>query len=185
MTAKALAGSGNAMPLFQRVMGFTLFELFVAAALIGVLALVLLNRLSLIQEEAEKAAMDRDLATLNSAIAFRMAELITANRVPEIARLAGKNPMDWLQRKPVNYVGTYNHPKPGVIPPGSWYFDTGSGELVYRVQHGAHFLAPPGQSKSARFRVVLDGNGASSAANGAMPGIRLVSVSPYQWLEGS
>jgi len=63
--------------------GFTLLELGVAITAIAVLAVLLLNRLHIYQEMAEKAAMESTLRLIKTGLQIRLAELIITNRQGE------------------------------------------------------------------------------------------------------
>ena len=82
--------------------GFSLFELAVAACILGLLAAVLLNRLLVYREEAERVAGKQMIGTLRSALAARSAQLISAGGNQALVALARDNPMGLLSEKPEN-----------------------------------------------------------------------------------
>ncbi len=53
--------------------GFSLFELIVVVCIVAVVAGILLNRLHLYEEAAEKAAMQQTAAAIKSALQMRVA----------------------------------------------------------------------------------------------------------------
>lgn len=157
--------------------GFTLLELVVAICVIAALAAVLLTRLRYYQEFAEKTAMELTAQNMRTGLRFRLGELVAKQDKEAIARLAGENPVNWLERPPPNYVGELRAPGHGAVPPGSWYFDAGARQIVYRLNRSAHFASgQPGQPPEVRFRVAIWPAGADKAE-----WARLEPVQAYSW----
>lgn len=124
--------------------GFTLFELFVAAIVLGVLALFLLDRVLTYQEMAEKTAVEMTIMNMRTGLRYQVAEFMVHNQDNEIAGLVGENPVKWLDPPPPNYIGELKSPRWDEIPPGNWYFDPGTRELCYRIKRKRNFV--PGKS---------------------------------------
>lgn len=168
-----------------RSAGFTLFELLVVAILVALLAGILLGRLLAYQEMAEKAAMEQTAGAIHSALTIQLAGLIARGRTQDIPKLTALNPITLLSGPQKNYVGEYFDPRPGDIPPGSWYFDLKNRQLVYTVQHSAHFVAGTGGDKAVRYKVVLVSNDWLRIPAGTggkdIGGITLKEVNPYSW----
>jgi len=168
--------------------GFTLFELILAIVLMTLFAGILLGRFLFYQEAAEKAAMERTVNALRSAIDIKVATLIARGRSAEIAELARANPVDLLSDKPGDYAGAYYHLATIELAPGHWYYDLQDRQLVYVVEHGAHFAADKEGRKWVRYQMALvrDGGGVSSAepASGEVTGVLLRQVAPYAWKPG-
>jgi len=146
--------------------GFSLFELAVVIAIIGVLAGMLLTRLTLYQEQAEMAAMENTVGILRTSLAMRSGQLIARGQARELAKLLTINPMDLLAQKPSNYAGEYYSPQKAKISPGNWYFNRKKGLLVYIKRTGATPQA--GGNATFSYRVELinsldDANGPESA----------------------
>jgi prepilin-type N-terminal cleavage/methylation domain-containing protein len=161
--------------------GFTLLELALAVAMIGVLAGVLLNRLHYYQELAEKAAMESTLRTIKTGLQVRLAELIVTNSQAEAPMLEAEDPVRWLDHKPPNYGGAYRTP----AEPGTWYFDAATRQLVYVVNIGSRLeLDGERGAREIRFRVslVMGPIRAGTATVESVTGIRLAPVRPYHWL---
>jgi len=159
----------------RRVRGFSLIELVIALTLVAVLGGVLLERTIYYREVAEKANMQQVAADLRSSVNLRVGELMLVNRLTELDALASENPFDLLARKPQNYLGVLDGPSPEQVPPGNWYFDKQSKEVVYSVDLGRYFVPDAGGVKRVTWRVVL-------VQGAAKPEwARLELVKPYRW----
>lgn len=166
--------------------GYSLFELLVVIALISILAGVLLDRILRYQEYAEKTAMEQTVVTLRSALNLQLADYLVRGRWQDVGKLVKSNPMDWLERKPDNYLGEFTNPRPGEISPGSWYFDLKDHVLVYQVNSERHFVADEAGRKRVRFRVSASYDhpvkeNAAPADKNEINGIRLTLVDAYRW----
>lgn len=151
----------------------------VTLLLISVVAGVFLDRAVYYQELAEKSAMEQVAMDLRSSVNLRVAELVLENRFEELRTLALENPMDLLVRKPQNYLGILTNPDAVNVAPGSWYYDSGSKEVVYYVDLGRYFTLDELGRKRVAWHVVL-----TAGANGkpdAPQWARLELVNPYRW----
>jgi len=111
--------------------GFTLFELAVVVAVVGVLMVVLLSRLAFYRDEAERLAYEQTVTALRTEVQLQAYALMIAGRTKNIAALAGQNPMNWLAQKPANYLGEFYSPDVKKLASGNWFFDRSDGKLVY------------------------------------------------------
>ncbi len=145
--------------------GFSLFELAVTVAIIGVLASVLLSRIKSYQEEAERAAMENVVGVLRSALAMKHGQMITQGRHEEVSKLLTMNPMDLLAQKPANYLGELNPPQKEKISRGNWYFNRKKLLLVYIARTGATFQGSEPQRYQYKIELLRDPDG----ANGPKP----------------
>jgi prepilin-type N-terminal cleavage/methylation domain-containing protein len=136
--------------------GFTLFELIVVVCIVAVMAGILLNRLRVYEEAAEKAAMQQTAAAIKSALQMRVASYLISGRHREIERLRTENPVKWLQEHPDNYAGEFYADVYARVRPGSWYFDLTRGELVYVINLGNKFRPGPDGRKWVRYRVRIE-----------------------------
>ena len=133
--------------------GASLFEFFVALAVIGIIASVLFHRMLQVQEVAEMTAMEMTVAHMQTGLRYKTADLLMRDRVSEIAALADENPIDWLDTRPQNYLGEFDG-SPETDPRGNWYFDRTRHEIVYTPNHRRHFLPDFGQNFAIRWRAM-------------------------------
>ena len=170
--------SGNACRrLSGREHGFSLFEFFIAAGVISVIAALLLDRLLDYQEYAERTAMEVTVVNMRSGLRLRVAELMTQDRMHEVGKLINENPVRWLETPPPNYLGELAHPVAKTLPQGNWYFDTTTRELVYLPRDSRLFS---GQKEVMRFRVmsVRQALGEAGGSGSHIEWVALVRTSP-------
>ena len=141
----------------QRLSGFTLLELLVVCALVGVLATLALGRLWSLQQEVEEAMAEQVIGALKNGVRIRAAELINASRWEEFRDLPKRNPFDWLEEQPGNYRGELK----GSVEAGNWYFDKTTGATIYYVKRADDFRSVEGSSVMRFFVVGLDSSGHS------------------------
>ena len=161
----------------RRARAFSLVELAVTLTLIAVLGGVLLDRTIYYQELAEKASMEQVAADLRSSVNLRAAELALDNRFAELDDLVLKNPFDLLVRKPQNYLGVLEAPAAEAVPPGKWYFDKRSKEVVYSIDLGRYFTPNEHGMKQVVWHVVV----VPGTKPGAPQWARLELMRPYRW----
>ena len=135
--------------------GFSLFELIVVVCIVAVMAGILLNRLRVYEEAAEKAAMQQTAAAIKSALQMRVASYMISGRDKEIENLRNENPVSWLQEKPPDYAGEFYADAYARVRPGSWYFDLIRRELIYVIKLGDNFKPGPDARKWVRYRVSI------------------------------
>jgi general secretion pathway protein G len=136
--------------------GFTLFELIVVVCIVAIMATILLNRLRMYQEVAEKAAMQQTAAAIKSALQMRVAAYLIDGRDKDIEHLRSENPVSWLQEPPQNYAGEFYADAYAHVAPGSWYFDLSQRELVYVVNLGHYFKPGADGRKWVRYQVKIE-----------------------------
>ena len=132
--------------------GFARFELAVAAVVVTVLAGLLLNRLTPYAGQSEIVAAKQLIHSLRTALAVRSAQAVASGGQAALSGLARENPVEWLVRRPENYLGEYYSPDEAELPKGNWYFDKASQTLVYLAAPKS-FSAKT--SKFLRFKVEL------------------------------
>jgi general secretion pathway protein G len=163
-----------------RQAGFTLFELVVVVCVVAVMIGVLLNRLQVYKEAAEKVAMQQTAAAIKSALQMRVASYMISGRDNEIESLIAKNPIDWLQEKPANYAGEFFADAYARVPPGSWYYDLAGQDLVYVVNIGDNFKPGPDGRKWVRYRVRIAYEDMPLPAGAMRKVLSAVSFAPTQ-----
>ena len=143
-----------------RQRGFSLFELALVVAIIGVLAAALLSRVTMYQEEAERVAMENVVGVLRSALGMKAGQMVAQGRAAEVSKLLTINPMDLLAQKPANYLGEVSTPQKEKISRGNWYFDRKKLLLVYIARTGATFQVTDSIQHAYRVELVRDMDGA-------------------------
>lgn len=166
--------------------GFTLLEFVVVILLISTLGAVLLDRVQIYQEAAEKTAMEQTAGIVRSALHLQIAGRLLKGSVESVRGLQTDNPMDWLAELPPNYVGVRFAPKAEEVPRGSWYFDLSDQQLVYRPRRAEHLAPNAAGQREVRYRVEVvyekvAKEQAIKAENKEVQGVILALVEPYRW----
>lgn len=164
--------------------GFTLFELIVVICIVALLAAILVNRLRLYEEAAEKAAMQQTAAAIKSALQMRVASYMISGRDNEIENLRNENPVDWLQEKPTDYAGEFYADAYARVRPGSWYFDLTRRELAYVIKLGDNFKPGPDARKWVRYRVRIkyeDQPQPGGPPRKVLSAATFAPIQPYVW----
>jgi prepilin-type N-terminal cleavage/methylation domain-containing protein len=167
--------------------GFTLIELVVVITIIVVLMGAFLNRALFYQEQAEKTAMEQVAGAIQSALTMQYGQILTRGKSSDVAALAKDNPMNWLQKKPLNYSGEFYDPSPFSVPSGSWMFDLRSRDLIY-VVHIANYFKPGRDGKKwIRFHVAVNHENSrlpslqNAPREFELTGLLFEPVEPYSW----
>lgn len=143
--------------------GFTLIELVVAITVIVLLMTAFLTRIWVYQREIERIAAERVVRTLRSGLQIQLASMNSRGRMNELPSLLLQNPIDWLARKPPNYLGAFYHPDEADLETGNWFFDKKNHKLVYLFRHSDNSdSAEPNQLK---FKVKLVNNRENGSQN--------------------
>jgi general secretion pathway protein G len=120
--------------------GFTLLELAGVAALCSLLAGVLLDRLQAYAGESDCVAEKQLVGTLRTALALRSAQAAAKGGQGALLSVAHEYPVDWLAKRPENYLGEYFSPDEAQLSKGNWYFDKADRTLVYLLAASKSFL---------------------------------------------
>jgi prepilin-type N-terminal cleavage/methylation domain-containing protein len=172
----------------RRSRAFTLLELIAVISIIAVLAGILADRLLVYQERAEKAAMERVVVILRSALQLRAAGLLVRGRMDDLKQLESDNPMSWLAERPDNYIGVFANAPPADMATGKWYFDGRNRQLVYVPERNRHFVPGKDGRLAIRFKVRVDVGplpGEEGRAN-PMQGVgnlELNATEPVNWFQ--
>lgn len=132
--------------------GFTLLELVIVIVLVILLFLTAWWRLMPLRGSAEAAHVATTVGTLRSALGMHVAERIVTDSLGAVAELDGGNPMPLLEQPPVTYIGEIETSRADIAP-GSWYFETQTGHLGYRVRHPQYLVEPPPEPVDLRWRI--------------------------------
>lgn len=144
-----------------------------------------MDRVWFYQEQAEKAAMEQVAGALQSGLILQYGHLLTNERGAEVKNLSQENPINWLMKKPPNYVGEFFAPTPGGISPGNWAFDLKNRELVYVPSHVDYFLPDSKGYKWVRYRTHLQYEARAGIRNKSeqeLTGVLFEPAEPYQWM---
>ncbi|WP_313703475.1 hypothetical protein [Massilia sp.] len=133
--------------------GFALFELAVAAVVVAVLAGTLLHRLAPYAGQSEVVAAKQLIHSLRTALALRSAQAVASGGQLALLAISHENPIEWLVRRPENYLGEYYSPDETKLHKGNWYFDKSNRTLVYLMAAPKSFSAKT--PKFLRFKVEL------------------------------
>jgi prepilin-type N-terminal cleavage/methylation domain-containing protein len=161
--------------------GFTLFELTVVVCIVGVLISIAIDRLARYQELGERAALQLNLAALDTALVLRFAAYVAMGKPTGVAQDAGKNPVSFLSRPPANYLGELSAPDLPALPRQSWYFDRDSAQLVYVPRHRRYLVSAYGQPETLRFRVVLTSAESEPGKPRILSQPLIVPEPPFTW----
>ena len=142
-----------AKPFRQR--GFTLFELAVVASVFAILMAVFLNRVRDYQQQAQQVAVAQMLGVLRTSLRVQVLHLYLADRRDKLPALAGQNPFDWLEDKPVNYLGEFAQPDLAKLPTGNWLYDRKEQKIIYLFSKGNIFSSTG--VDAVKFKVTLPG----------------------------
>jgi prepilin-type N-terminal cleavage/methylation domain-containing protein len=170
----------------RRSRGFSMLELVVVVCLIALLAAFAADRLMRLRVEAERTGFDSTVGALRSALGIQVAQRVARDRIAELPKLVGANPMDFLSELPENYKGDFYGVDPRLIEEGAWYFDKQDGTLVYRVRYDEFLdtrLEGPARIRLAIVPVYEDrnGNGRFDPATDVLKGLRLNTLDSYKW----
>lgn len=160
-----------------------MLEFCVVVAVFGLVLLFFFERVSIYQEMAEKTAAEVTVQNMRTGLRYRVAEMLLHQQEREITGLVGSNPIKLLDLPPANYAGEFVSNRLDQVPPGSWYFDPGKGEIAYRIRRHRYFAAGAGGQAELRFRV--NASFRKAGADGSVllaEGVNLSLLTPYQWL---
>jgi len=108
----------------RRYLEFAVVILIISALTIG-----LYGALIHAKGDMEEAVVEAELASLHAQLLEKMAHReVFGGALPK-----GDNPVRWVENKPANYLGEFDHPP---AQQGVWYYDVSNQVLIYRFQDG-------------------------------------------------
>lgn len=165
--------------------GFSLFELVVVISIVAVLMSIFLGRVLYYQEQAEKTAMLEVVGTIQSALIMQYGKVLTRGRSSDVESLARDNPMNWLQKKPINYAGEFHDLTPLTVEAGNWVFDLDSRNLIYVPRLVNNFKPGKNGKQWVRYHVAAyyEPSHLPSLRNAPpeLTSILFEPVEPYSW----
>lgn len=176
------------LPLHIRQGGFTYLELIIVIILISALYYLSIDKLLKLRAEAEAARLAYSISGFRVALSLQMAEMVARGEMYRLPKLAGNNPVDWLQQPPENYAGSLTAEQAGSVEPGYWYFDKQDRALVYKVRFSSFFESEQTDSTEVRLKVRLNyadknRNGRYDRRKDDIRGVVLQAQNTYRWLE--
>ena len=165
----------------MRNRGFTLIELLIVVSIVALLFGVALERLLKYQEMGERAAVEQNVAAMNTALNMKFAAYVVRGRPAAIENEVGKNPISLLARPPENYLGELYSPDIKSLPRTSWYFDRASHELVYLPNRRRYLSSGDGAPDMLRFRVALTEVRHVADEPRELPQPLIVANPPFRW----
>jgi len=166
----------------MRNRGFTLIELLIVISIVAILFGVALDRLLRYQEMGERAAVEQNVAAINTALNMKFAAYVVRGRPAAIENEVGKNPIGLLARPPENYLGELFSPDIKTLPRGSWYFDVASHDLVYLANRRRYLSTGDGPPNTLHFRVALTQVRNDPGEPQELPQPFIAAIPPFKWV---
>ncbi|HEY1044080.1 MAG TPA: hypothetical protein VGE60_09465 [Telluria sp.] len=140
MTGERISQKYNALRGFPFSRKITLFELVVVFLLLCGIYYLLIDRLIYFRRQYEVAQVNWTIAAIHTARGVDAAARRVGRHRGEKPG-AARNPMQYLEPAPPNYIGELCDPDPMNVERGIWYFDRCNSWLVY-VYNSEKFFAP-------------------------------------------
>jgi general secretion pathway protein G len=163
------------------VRGFTLIELVIVICVVALLFGIALDRLLRYQELGERAALQQNVAAINSALALRFAAYVVMGTPQRIAEEVGRNPVNLLARPPQNYLGEVTSTAPESFSRPCWYFDAAARDLVYLPARRRYWSGSSGAPDAIRFRVEMTAGQATPGEPRVLPQPFVAAHPPFKW----
>jgi prepilin-type N-terminal cleavage/methylation domain-containing protein len=169
----------------HRQQGFSMLELVIVIIIISVLLAIAISKLMKLQVQAERSAMENVIGTMQSAIALTISEHIAKDRIGELKKYIGTNPMDLLANQPYNYKGRFAE-RPKNLESASWWYNTKTHTLYYQVSNQEYFSTAGIEKGVTKFKILavyddINSNGRFDRSD-ILKGLRLSPVAEYHWL---
>ena len=157
----------------------SILQFSVVLAVIGVVAVFLLDALYYALEQAERTVMEATIRNMDSGLRVELATRIIHGQEASIGELVGANPVQWLENPPSGYTGNCQ-PE---LAPGGWCFDAMTREIVYRPRVDRHLEYLQSSSSGLRWRVgpAAEFAGRRSGSPASAGAIRVFSTTSFVW----
>ncbi len=167
--------------------GFSLLELVVVIAIIGILLAVAMTRLLPYIDEAERVGVLTLESQIRSALMTAAAKRIAGGKSASIVEFNGSNPINLMLEAPGNYVGELQRSDVSSVPRRHWYFDLNTRELVYRQGRPFGLGSERDTMESPAFEVRVafedrNQDGRFEPGRDELWGVRLHRVAGSEWL---
>lgn len=164
---------------YQR--GMTRLEFALVSIIFALLIGSFLYAVRYQQAQAEKLSVELNVMSMRTGLLSEIAERLIRGRGEQTADLIGTNPLRFLKSPPLGYLGEFKEADESRIRPGTWYFDLGTGELVYRLNIADGFRRLDGAAKN-EIRWRLEIREALKRSTVTVDALSLLSVGNYEWL---
>jgi general secretion pathway protein G len=167
----------------SRQRGISTFELVLVIGVFTTFVGLFAYRFRYLQEYAEKTAVEMTVLNIRTGLRYRMVELMMQNRMYALPELLKENPVLWLEKPPLNYVGEASSSERKEIRPGNWYFDAGKKQLVYKLNLSDHFKWQGEGDPELRYGTIglTQSVKRDDSVTQAVVGIKLVQISDGRW----
>ena len=157
----------------------SLLQFSVVLAVIGVVAVFLLDALYYALEQAERTVMEATIRNMDSGVRMQAATRVMRGQEASLRELVGANPVQWLESPPVGYTGNCQRE----LVRGAWCFDADTNEIVYRPRVDRHLEYHRPGSSGLRWRAASTAETASRQSESPAPAvaIRVVSTTSFAW----
>lgn len=163
------------------------YRLIALIVLVAIFIMVAMQSIWKMRVVAERTHVAWMYGAMQSAIGIETAVRGMKGGLKAIAILDRSNPLDLLDNQKTPFMGAFSYlgeldsPDPAEIAPGSWYFDSQSRELIYRVAMTDAFVSD--LDGPARIRFALRGRYSNSGEERTLGGIGLVKLDEYNWVK--
>jgi hypothetical protein len=157
--------------------GLSWLEFSVVSAVLSLLLGVLLTGLLYYEELGEAAVVQLTVQNVRSGLRYQIADRLVQGRAWDMGELVRANPLSWVESSPEGYVGSVQNADIRSLPKGSWFYDVDRAELGYLPKLDFHLSVEHGNVVMLRWRI----EALRSDVPWEVEGLRLVSLTPYQW----
>jgi len=161
----------------KRELGLATFAIVALAAASSLSAGAMVAAILYYKELEESMSVRLTILNMTSGLRYQIADRLIHSRTTEFAQLLDENPVAWLERPPLGYVGIVRHGAVSSLARGSWFYDTDRGELGYVPELSFHLTMEGGGTPPLRWRV----QGLRMPRPGEVEGLMIASITPYRW----